>query len=227
MQTDFPETGADALAQLRHLSLHVQNAVEAERLALAREVHDELGAALTGIRLQLEALAVQLQAGVAVPPVALLALAETTRNTQLAARDICGRLRPVLLEDMGLVQACRWYVKDWSARVGIAAQLRVGRLPVQPQGGLATDMFRVMQELLTNVARHAGASQVQVRLSGSNSALCLRVQDDGHGFLLERAVSGFGILRMRERVRQHGGSLEVQSAASGSRFTARMLFARP
>lgn len=227
MQTDFPETGADALAQLRRLSLHVQDAVEAERLALAREVHDELGAALTGIRMRLEALAAQLQAGRVVAPEALLALAQTTRDTQLATRDICGRLRPALLDDMGLVPACRWYVRDWSARVGIAARVRVERLPLQPQGRLATDVFRIMQELLTNVARHAGASAVQVRLAGSSSALTLRVQDDGHGFLPERATPGFGILGLRERVRQHGGSLEVQSTASGSRFTARLPLGGP
>lgn len=213
---------AEALAQLRRLSLNVQDSIEAERLGVSRDVHDQLGAALTGMRMKLQALAARLQGGAAVQAGELLALAETARGTQLAARAICTRLRPQMLDDLGLVQACRWYLKDWSAQVGIAAKGRFTALAQEPDGNVATDMFRVMQELLTNVARHSGATQVKVHFSGGPAGLRLRLQDNGHGFATEQATPGFGLLGMRERVRHHGGTLELQSGAGGTCVTVRM-----
>jgi PAS domain S-box-containing protein len=211
-----------ALAELRRLSLNIQDSVEAERLALSREVHDQLGAALTGMRMQLEALARQLPAQSAGLSQALLDVAQTARNTQLVAREICTRLRPQVLDDGGLVEACRWYARDWSARVGIAVQGRFAKLPSEPDGRVATDLFRVLQELLTNVARHAGATRVQISLSGSAAGLYLRVQDDGHGFAPDHTTLGFGLLGVRERVRHHAGEFTLDSSASGTRVRVRM-----
>jgi signal transduction histidine kinase len=185
-------------------------------------VHDQLGAALTGMRMRLQALAVQVQGGVAVSAADLLALDATARATQLAARDICSQLRPPMLDDVGLLAACRWYLSDWSAQVGVAASGRFGALRCAPGARLSTDMFRVMQELLTNVARHAGARHVKLSLSGGATSLRLRVQDDGRGFVPAQATAGFGLLGLRERVRQHGGRFDLQSAASGSIATVHL-----
>jgi signal transduction histidine kinase len=121
-----------------------------------------------------------------------------------------------VLDDVGLVEACRWYVKDWSASTGVAVRGRFAKLKAEPDGKVATDMFRVMQELLANVAQHAGASRVQVSLSGGTSALNLRVQDDGHGFAADQVTSGFGLMGARERVRQHAGLFQVESSAVGT-----------
>jgi PAS domain S-box-containing protein len=206
----------EALAQLRRLSLNIQDSIEAERLAVSREVHDQLGAALTGMRMQLEALAAQAAPQSAALASHLLDLAHTARSTQLAARDICTRLRPQILDDVGLVEACRWYARDWSASVGIAVQGRFAKLRAEPDGKVATDMFRVMQELLTNVAQHAGASRVQISLSGGAAALKLRVQDDGHGFVPGQVAHGFGLMGIRERVRHHAGQLLLDSGATGT-----------
>jgi PAS domain S-box-containing protein len=205
-----------ALDQLRRLSSNIQDAIEAERLAVSREVHDQLGAALTGMHMKLEQLAAQLGPESAALASALLEVARTARSTQLAARDICTQLRPQVLDDVGLVEACRWYAKDWSASAGIAVRSRFAKLQTEPNSKLATDLFRVMQELLTNVARHAGASQVQVSLSGGATGLKLRVQDNGHGFAPDHATPGFGLMGVRERVRQHAGQFQLDSGAGGT-----------
>jgi len=206
----------DALLQLRRLSLNIQDSIEAERLAVSRDVHDQLGAALTGIRMKLEALASSLSPESAALSGSLLEVARTARNTQLAARDICTRLRPQVLDDVGLVEACRWYLKDWSSKVGIMARSRLSRLKTEPDGRVSTDMFRAMQELLTNVAQHSAATQVTVSLSGGVSGLILKVSDNGHGFASNQLPKGFGLLGVRERVRQHAGQFELDSSESGT-----------
>jgi PAS domain S-box-containing protein len=215
----------EALDQLRRLSLNLQDSIEQERRALSRDVHDQLGAALTGMRMKLETLAGRLAQGGTVHASDLLAVAHTARSTQLAAREICTRLRPQMLDDLGLVEACRWTLKDWSAQVGIAARGRFARLPLEPDGKVAIDMFRVMQELLTNVARHAGATRVTVSLSGGAGGLRLRLKDDGHGFVPEQAAGGFGLMGIRERVRHHGGQVRIESGDTGTTVTVRMGFA--
>ena len=208
-----------ALAQLRCFSLHVQDSIEAERLAVSRDVHDQLGAALTGMRMKLESLAGRIGQGAGVTAAELLALAGVARDTQLAARDICTRLRPRLLDDLGLAEACRWYLQDWSQQVGIRARGRFASPALLPGERLATDMFRVAQELLTNVARHAGASEVRVLLCASASGLALRVRDNGHGFVPAQAGQGFGLKGVHERVHQHRGSFRLETGANGTRVT--------
>jgi len=212
----------DALVQLRRLSLNIQDSIEAERLAVSRDVHDQLGASLTGIHLKLEALASRLGPDSEVLARELMDIAQSARTTQLAARDICNNLRPQLLDDIGLVGACRWYVRDWSSRFGIPVRSRFATLKTQLDGRLATDMFRVLQELLTNVARHSGATQVQVSMSATASSLVLRVQDNGRGFATDGVHPGFGLMGLRERVRQHQGQLHIDSSAAGTSVRASM-----
>jgi PAS domain S-box-containing protein len=206
----------EALDQLRRLSLNIQESIEAERIAVSRDVHDQLGAALTGIRMKLETLAAQAALVSDKLATSLLEVARTARSTQLAAREICTRLRPQVLDDVGLVEACRWYVKDWSASVGIPVIGRFAKLNTEPDDKVATDMFRVMQELLTNVAQHASARRVRVSLSGGASTLNMRVQDDGHGFEPKQTTTGFGLMGVRERVRQHAGMFLIESNPAGT-----------
>jgi PAS domain S-box-containing protein len=217
----------EALAQLRRLSLNIQDAIEEERRAVSRDVHDQLGAALTGMRMKLEALARQVQVAGTVQAADLLAVAGIARGTQLAARAICTRLRPPILDDMGLVAACRWHLRDWSAQVGMGASGRFARLVQEPDDKAATDMFRIMQELLTNVARHAGATRVRLSLSGGPSGLKLRLQDDGHGFAPGQATGGFGLMGVQERLRHHDGQLHIASDARGTTVTVSMPCASP
>ena len=215
-QREAQHTRDEALFQLRRLTLNIQDSIEAERLAVSRDVHDLLGAALTGMRMKLERLAEQLGPESANLAAELRDVTQTARGLQLAARDICTHLRPQILDDVGLVEACRWYIKDWSASTGIPVRSRIVKLKTEPNGKIVTDMFRALQELLTNVARHAAASEVEVSLSGGTSSLILKVRDNGRGFEPNQSTQGFGLMGVRERVRQHGGLLQIDSIASGT-----------
>jgi PAS domain S-box-containing protein len=221
-QREAQQERDEAMIQLRQLALNIQDSIEAERLAVSRDVHDQLGAALTGMRMRLEALAGQLDPESANLAAELRNVTQTARSLQLAARNICTHLRPQILDDVGLVDACRWYVKDWSASTGIPVRSRIVKLKTEPNGKIATDMFRVLQELLTNVARHAVASEVEVSLSGGKSSLNLKVRDNGRGFEPSQSKQGFGLMGVRERVRQHGGLLQLDSGAGGTTACATM-----
>ena len=216
-----------ALSQLQRMSLNYQDSIEAERAAISRDVHDQLGASLTGLRMKLEALSRQLQTRAPELCKDVDKLFAEVRATQIAARDICTRLRPPLLDDVGLTQACRWYLKEWSQQTGIATTSRLSALKTQPDIRIATDMFRVLQELLTNVARHSGAGRVHVTLNGNAAGIRLGVQDDGAGFVPDPNAVGFGLPGVRERVRHHGGALLIDSGAQGSRITASMGWSQP
>jgi PAS domain S-box-containing protein len=200
--------------RLRVLSMRLLDAQEQERRTIARELHDEIGQALTAVRIDLQTL--QGSVDDTARPFVESALA-VTRHLVTQARDMSLDLRPSLLDDLGLTAALRWYLERHQQRLGGAATL-VGdladlRLPPQ----LETACFRVAQEALTNVARHAGARSVRVELRRADGEIELSVQDDGAGFDVEaarhRAVAGnsMGLLGMEERVMLAGGRLEVQS----------------
>lgn len=204
-----------ALAELRRLSVSVQESIESERRAIARDIHDQLGAALTGLRMRLEALAREegpARAGRA----SLLELAATAQSALVQSRAICDRLRPPILDDLGLMEACRWHVREWSSASGIRAVARLGEAGAALEAGLTTDLFRILQELLTNVARHSGARNVRVSVAVRGGRVRLRVADDGHGFDVHTPTRGFGLMGLRERARQHGGRVQLRSSADGT-----------
>lgn len=199
---------------LCRLADHMQDEIEMQRRELAREVHDEIGATLTGIRMHLDSLAMRECCGEVDDIRALLDKALQT------TRALCSRLRPPILDDLGLAETLRWYVRDWSRQTGIRASARIAALMEEPADPLRIDLFRMLQELLTNVARHSGARNVRVALTTSRGALQLRVSDDGGGFAPGRA-EGFGLLGIRERLRRHGGTLQIESAG-GTTMTLRI-----
>lgn len=202
--------------QLAQLAAHRQDALEAERAALAREVHDQLGAALTGLRLRLEGLAGRLPG----PQVALredlLQMAAAAEAAQGAARAICADLRPPSLDDLGLGETCRWYLRDWGRAACIRTSGRFPRLPAEPPPEMAVDLFRVFQELLTNVARHARATAVKAGLSAGAGGLRLRVADDGIGMTDGGGGHGWGLVGIRERAVRHGGRVEIDAGPGGT-----------
>lgn len=193
--------------------------LEEQRIGIAREIHDQLGATLTAALFRVDALKRKvgrdsLLVGDLDQMRALLTEANAT------ARDICTRLRPAALDDLGLVAACRWYLYDWSAISGIRASGRFAQLAQEPGGELRTDVFRILQELLTNVARHSGAARVQVSLLASRRHLTLTVRDDGCGLAAEKA-GGLGLLGISERARRHAGSVDIAPALPGTRVRVR------
>lgn len=209
-----------ALVALRSLSLRLQESIEAERRALARDVHDHLGASLTGMRMRLESLAADPPAERQLLQVTLAQLAQLAQSALSNSRELCNRLRPAILDDLGLLETCRWYLDDWEKTAGIRVQRRLAAVGSHP--AVDTDLFRILQELLTNVARHSGATEVRVGLSLSRGQLVLRVQDNGRGLPANAQELGFGLLGVRERTRQHGGSLKIDASAAGTRVCARL-----
>ena len=206
---------------LERLASHVQDEAEDLRREIAREVHDQIGAALTGIRMGLEHLA-----PASGRPDGLARLRGLVDRAMADTRELCTRLRPPMLDDLGLVETCRWYLRDWSRQTGIRIVSRLGRLTREPEDALRTDLFRILQELLTNVGRHAGGSRVNVTLGENSRGLWLKVADNGKGFSPDDAP-GFGLIGIRERLRRHGGDMEMQTGPSGTTVVARVPGVRP
>jgi signal transduction histidine kinase len=203
--------------QLSDLSAHVEWAREEERTVIAREVHDELGQALTALKMDVALLATRLRQDPPAVPDALgrlAAMSELVEDTIHRVRRIAHELRPGVLDDLGLDAAIEWAGQDFEARTGIACRVSSGlgerRLPRE----LATAFFRIFQEALTNVARHARARGVGVRLEHRGGRLTLEVTDDGRG-IAEEAIGGaksLGLLGMRERARRLGGDVVIAAA---------------
>ncbi|HEX7375077.1 MAG TPA: PAS domain S-box protein [Steroidobacteraceae bacterium] len=203
--------------RLRELAAHLQESIEDERIAVARDVHDQVGATLTAMRMRLTSLAGRVPSENTNQRAELLSIAALAEAAMHATRDICSRLRPPALEDIGLAQTCRWYLREWSQTTHIRATGRFPRHACGSSGLVAsTDLFRILQELLTNVARHSGARQVRVTLACTKKHVRLRVQDDGQGFDSGAPADGFGLAGVRERARHHGGRVDIHSGAQGT-----------
>ncbi len=200
--------------QLRRLTAHVQALREEERGRIAREIHDNLGGSLTSLKMDLHW--VRKHTGPAEERLGpkLKELSQSIDQIINSIRQIATELRPALLDDFGLAAAIEWQLKEFEQRSGIRSQLQLGvdealLLP----GEAATALFRVFQEALTNVARHARATQVEVSLREQANVLVLRVYDNGCGFLLNELKNGksLGLASMRERVQLLAGELVIDS----------------
>ncbi len=208
---------SDRLQKLSRRLLAVQ---EQERRRLARELHDEIGQLLTGLSFRLDA------AAKATPAEIPERLAETrtlVRELTAQVRELSQGLRPSLLDDLGLRPALDWLVSRFSAQTGLAVELNAGRIDRYPPE-VETAAYRIVQEALTNAARHASADTVCVRLSGDAAGLAVEIDDNGCGFDPTQSPPGTGGLSgMRERAELLGGTLTLESAPSaGTRVTARL-----
>ena len=203
---------------LRIYSQRLIQAQEAEREKIARELHDQIGQILTAVRINLQSIQRSCQTADCVPP-----LNESIGIVDEAlgrVRELSIELRPSLLDDLGLTAALRWYVDRFAQRTGIIAEIlngfeEGGRLPRE----LETACFRIAQEALTNVARHAQAASVSVQLERSRERILLTVADDGVGFDIDHlrksapAASALGLRGMEERALAVGGHIEIDSGS--------------
>jgi signal transduction histidine kinase len=202
-------------ARQQALSRRLLEFQELERSRIARELHDQIGQALTAVKLNLEAA----QQG---------ALGETEMAEALAAvdqaieqvRTLSFELRPALLDDLGLVVAVSSYAKRQAAKAGFELDLDLGAITLPIRKEVETACFRILQEALTNVVRHARARRIRVALHEADGVLDLTVRDDGAGFALDArerggATHGLGLLGMRERAQNVGGVFHVQSSRGG------------
>jgi signal transduction histidine kinase len=195
--------------QRRALAGRIEAAREDERTRIARDVHDQLGQALTALKLDVG----WLQRRIADPALAgkLDDMARSTDEILRAVRRIAADLRPGILDDVGLRAAIEWQAEDFTRRTGTPCSVRSELGDLQLERGLATNVFRIFQEALTNVARHAGARHVEVSLGLDRGQLRLEIADDGVG-LPEVGPRGttLGILGMRERAWRLGGECTVK-----------------
>jgi len=208
-------------AQLQELAGFLQTAREEERARIARELHDELGQALTALRIDLGWLrnkCGKLDAGIVDKLAAAHGLVERTVD---AVRRISEDLRPAMLDDLGLAAAIEHHVTKFSQRTGIACTLTLNREEFDMDDKPATAIFRLVQEALTNAARHANPNSIDVRIEETADEVHLTVADDGRGFVAAAGPRSFGLLGMRERVKMLGGSLKIDSApGAGTRIEA-------
>ena len=198
--------------QMRALSARVLAAQEEERTRISREIHDELAQALTALRFDLTSLRRH-------PPKNSDILAGKLRNmddrigeTIRTVQRISAELRPGMLDDLGLVSAIEWYSRDFQERTGIKCGLKVEPEDFTLDTGRSTTIFRIFQEALTNVARHASATRVRVNLQKSPEKLLLKLTDNGQGITARQASSGksLGLTGMRERARLWNGSVTIK-----------------
>lgn len=210
--------------RLQQLSKRLLQVQEAERAAIARELHDEIGQSLTAIKLGAQWLARRIEGPEASRLQDCIALADQTLGQ---VRGMALELRPPQLDQLGLTAALRDLAERTAARAGIALQFDADALEVAPGYSQATAAFRVAQEALTNVVRHARAARVTVRLRRDDGHLLVSVEDDGSAFDLDAAQSratrggSIGLLGMQERVSLAGGWLQIESqAGQGTRVTA-------
>jgi len=217
--------------ELRELSANLQSVREDEKTRIARELHDDLGQQLTALKMDLSSAEQSLAETPSSPEPVLAQLRGMRRlidSTVGSVRRIAADLRPVMLDDLGLLPAIDWLLNDYNTRYGLEIERRIepGKMSFSRNG--ATTLFRIMQEALTNVVRHAEATRVSISLVCEDGECVLRIADDGRGANDAQATEGhgeksFGLLGIRERVHVLGGSVSIETAPErGFALTARI-----
>jgi two-component system sensor histidine kinase UhpB len=195
--------------ELQHqLTRYVEKVRENERLVISRELHDDLGQALTAVKIDLATIRHNVSDGEVIQKINKVSdlVAETIKTVQ----KLTSRLRPQIIDDLGLESAIEWYTKEYEQRSKIKIILDLNsEIDIAPEASLI--IFRVMQEALTNIARHANATKVIIQLSKNGKNIYLRISDDGIGISEDEIKSkkSFGIISMRERADSLGGAFEI------------------
>jgi len=204
--------------RLRELTRRLVTAQEEERKRIAQELHDELGQALTAISLDLGSIEKALSSGTP------SGIKEHITDARSLADEVDERiseialdLRPSLLDDLGLLPTLQWYLNRYSQRLGIEVSLDVQDLEDRLPEEVETTLYRVIQEALTNIAKHAKANTVRLNLERSKDAIGVTIRDDGRGFDVKESqeslttLEGVGLIGIRDRVSTLGGRAEIHS----------------
>lgn len=208
--------------QLRNLSAHLQSVREEERTRMAREIHDELGQGLTALKMDVSWLNRRLLKEDATFKNKLASMEEVIDRTIQTVQKLSGELRPGMLDDLGLAAAIEWQAEDFQKRTGIDCEVSLSTEETLLNRDQSTTMFRIFQETLTNVIRHARATKVTVRLEEQNGSIVLEVTDNGRGITEAeiRDAKSFGLIGMRERVEFIDGEVTIiGSPGKGTRIT--------
>lgn len=202
--------------QVRHFARHLTNTLENERAFFAREIHDELGQYLTGIKLGLSSLQNQI-VGNAKLNTRIESMISDIVTGQQAVRKIATQLRPGILDTLGLTQSINWLVKEFEKKTDMRFYLEIDdKLECTYEQQVSTCIFRICQEALTNISKHAEASEVSIKLYKCNNTLTLLVSDNGKGIANSNLENPFsmGLLGMKERASLIGASLNISSISA-------------
>jgi PAS domain S-box-containing protein len=212
--------------QLRALADRLQGVREEDRKRVARDLHDQIGQILTAIKMDMSWMRRHLPESEGEVLARLKESIELIDDGVKAVRAICSGLRPGVLDDLGLAAAIEWQASEFASRNGVSCQVSVPPVTLHHDGDRATATFRIFQECLTNVTRHAHAKSVRVMLSQEEENIVLVVEDDGIGFCesdLSKSLGCLGLLGMKERAQFCGGDVQVSSSpGKGTTVTVRV-----
>ena len=197
--------------QFQNLSAYLQAAREEERRSIAREIHDELGQALTTMKLELSLLREEVLHDATAATQRIQSLENRIDETIQSVKSIITKLRPGLLDDLGLTAAIEWQANEFQRRTGTVCEVLTDPNERNVNPEISTAMFRIFQETLTNITRHSGATRVTVNLIQANEVLELQVHDNGRGITAEEIndPKAFGLIGIRERAQYWHGAVEI------------------
>ncbi len=198
--------------QLRNLAAHLQSIREEERAFVAREIHDVLGQALTALKMDLSWLDKKLPEEQSPLLKKTKSMSQLIDSTIQTVQRLSAELRPGLLDDIGLLAAMEWQAEEFQKRTGIACELSVGAQDISLDQEHSTAIFRIFQETLTNITRHASATRVKVNLAKKGTQLELTIKDNGKGITEEKISDpkSLGLIGIQERVHFLGGDIDIK-----------------
>jgi PAS domain S-box-containing protein len=201
-------------SQLRDLSESLRSALEEERTRISRELHDELGQSLTALKFDLGGMINQGDAEETSLTGKVGEMIRLVDSILTTVKRVSRELRPGMLDDLGLAAAIEWHAREFGKRTGIACDVLIDPEDLSADPDRSTAIFRIFQETLTNVARHAGATKVEAALECRDGALSLEVRDNGRGITGEEitGAKSLGIIGIRERVRYLGGEVRIEGS---------------
>jgi signal transduction histidine kinase len=202
---------------LRMLSSQIIKTQEEERKRISRELHDEASQALIAAKINLEMVKKSLPSSLEKATTRLAETSSLLVRTLENLRRMSYDLRPLMLDDLGLIPTLRWYTESYAKRFGIPINFKITALDKRLNLETETAIYRIVQEALTNIVKYAQAKEVNISLEKKGSRLIARVEDDGKGFKIKTSVlgekhsQGSGILGMKERVYNLGGTFHIES----------------
>jgi PAS domain S-box-containing protein len=213
--------------QLRELTSHLQNIREEERTSIAREIHDELGQQLTGLKMDVSWIKKQLPEDKEVLQNKISGMIALIDETVKTVRRISSDLRPGILDDLGLIPAIEWQSQEFEKRTGIKSEFQTNLTDLDPEKNLSINIFRVYQEALTNIIRHSNATRIKTTFEEKDGNLKLVIQDNGIGFDIDELKNNnsLGLIGMKERAFLFQGELVITSEKSkGTMITLKIPF---
>ena len=211
LNSQLSQEVAKRTADLSALTAHVQSIAETEKTNLARELHDELGSTLAGISMELGRLRSRISDAELLNE--LSGIKNLLSNASQITRGVINRLYPTVLDTCGFTAAVEWQVREFRKHSAIEVELILPENQIVMENPYSLAAYRITQECMTNIAKHAGASRVRIEVSTADGFLDVTIQDNGKGFTKEHNNAGHGIFGMSERARYLGGSIDIGSGA--------------